>query len=96
MQSREAAVFVDFFGWFKDGSDVFIAMEYVPLGDLENKYHGTFRKDTGERSSKHNRTNTFRTGDYAWTIVCAQRFEAAGKLLPFYQIVFTFKPAFIA
>jgi serine/threonine protein kinase len=35
MQSREAAVFVDFFGWFKDGSDVFIAMEYVPLGDLE-------------------------------------------------------------
>jgi serine/threonine protein kinase len=28
-------VFVDFFGWFKDGSDVFLAMEYVPLGDLE-------------------------------------------------------------
>jgi serine/threonine protein kinase len=35
LQFREAAVFVDFFGWFKDGSDVFIAMEYVPLGDLE-------------------------------------------------------------
>ncbi|KAK0111120.1 hypothetical protein ONS95_001496 [Cadophora gregata] len=31
----EAAVFVDFFGWFKDGSDVFLAMEYVSLGDLE-------------------------------------------------------------
>jgi serine/threonine protein kinase len=28
-------VFVDFFGWFKDGSNVFLAMEYVPLGDLE-------------------------------------------------------------
>jgi hypothetical protein len=28
-------VFVDFFGWFKDGFDVFLAMEYVPLGDLE-------------------------------------------------------------
>jgi serine/threonine protein kinase len=28
-------VFVDFFGWFKDGLDVFLAMEYVPLGDLE-------------------------------------------------------------
>lgn len=28
-------MFVDFFGWFKDGSDVFLAMEYVPLGDLE-------------------------------------------------------------
>ncbi|KFY08758.1 hypothetical protein V492_05936 [Pseudogymnoascus sp. VKM F-4246] len=35
-KSREAAVFVDFFGWFKDGSDVFLAMEYVPLGDLES------------------------------------------------------------
>ncbi|KFY30171.1 hypothetical protein V494_08235 [Pseudogymnoascus sp. VKM F-4513 (FW-928)] len=34
-ESKEAAVFVDFFGWFKDGSDVFLAMEYVPLGDLE-------------------------------------------------------------
>lgn len=31
----QAAVFVDFFGWFKDGSDVFLAMEYVSLGDLE-------------------------------------------------------------
>jgi serine/threonine protein kinase len=28
-------VFVDFFGWFEDGSDVFLAMEYLPLGDLE-------------------------------------------------------------
>ncbi|KAG4433508.1 hypothetical protein IFR05_011017 [Cadophora sp. M221] len=28
-------LFVDFFGWFKDGSDVFLAMEYVSLGDLE-------------------------------------------------------------
>ncbi|KFY05657.1 hypothetical protein V492_08376 [Pseudogymnoascus sp. VKM F-4246] len=34
-ESKEAGVFVDFFGWFKDGSDVFLAMEYVPLGDLE-------------------------------------------------------------
>lgn len=28
-------MFVDFFGWFKDGSDLFLAMEYVQLGDLE-------------------------------------------------------------
>jgi serine/threonine protein kinase len=28
-------VFVDFFGWFRDGSDIFLAMEYVSLGDLE-------------------------------------------------------------
>jgi serine/threonine protein kinase len=26
---------VEFFGWFKDGSDIFLAMEYVPRGDLE-------------------------------------------------------------
>lgn len=31
---KEAAVFVEFFGWFKDGYDIFLAMEYVPLGDL--------------------------------------------------------------
>lgn len=29
-------MFVDFFGWFEDNSDVFLAMEYFPLGDLEN------------------------------------------------------------
>ncbi|CZR58612.1 uncharacterized protein PAC_08504 [Phialocephala subalpina] len=34
-KSREAAVFVDFLGWFKDQSDVFLAMEFIPLGDLE-------------------------------------------------------------
>ena len=34
-QSREAAVFVEFFGWFKDGADIFLAMEFVQLGDLE-------------------------------------------------------------
>lgn len=28
-------MFVDFFGWFRDGYDVFLAMEYIPLGDLE-------------------------------------------------------------
>jgi serine/threonine protein kinase len=28
-------LFVDFFGWFKHGSDVFLAMEYVTLGNLE-------------------------------------------------------------
>jgi serine/threonine protein kinase len=32
----EAAVFVDFLGWFRDESNVFLAMEYAPLGDLEN------------------------------------------------------------
>jgi serine/threonine protein kinase len=28
-------VFVEFFGWFKDAPDLFIAMEYVQLGDLK-------------------------------------------------------------
>ncbi|KAH6884896.1 kinase-like domain-containing protein [Thelonectria olida] len=41
---RDAAVFVDFFGWFPDSQNlsVFIAMEYLPLGDLETyaRKHG--------------------------------------------------------
>lgn len=32
---REAAVYVDFSGWFKDDFGISLAMEYVPLGDLE-------------------------------------------------------------
>jgi serine/threonine protein kinase len=34
-QYREAAVFLDFFGWFKKDLYVYLAMEYLPLGDLE-------------------------------------------------------------
>lgn len=33
---KEAAVFVEFFGWFEDTDSVYLAMEYVPLGDLED------------------------------------------------------------
>lgn len=32
---KESAVFVDFFGWFESVDSVDIAMEYLPLGDLE-------------------------------------------------------------
>ncbi|RFU30292.1 hypothetical protein B7463_g6070, partial [Scytalidium lignicola] len=32
---KESAVFVEFFGWFEDPESVYLAMEYVPLGDLE-------------------------------------------------------------
>ncbi|KFY98133.1 hypothetical protein V500_01794 [Pseudogymnoascus sp. VKM F-4518 (FW-2643)] len=32
---KETGAFVQFFSWFKDGNDVFVAMEYVPLGDLK-------------------------------------------------------------
>jgi hypothetical protein len=32
---KEAAVFVDFLGWFEDNESVYLAMEYLPLGDLE-------------------------------------------------------------
>jgi serine/threonine protein kinase len=28
-------VFVDFFGWFQNNDAMFLAMEYMPLGDLE-------------------------------------------------------------
>lgn len=27
---------MEFFGWFDDGLDVFLAIEYIQLGDLEN------------------------------------------------------------
>jgi len=33
---KEAAVFVEFFGWFEDADSVYLAMGYVPLGDLED------------------------------------------------------------
>lgn len=32
---KAAACFVEFYGWFPYGRDVFLAMEYVPLGDLD-------------------------------------------------------------
>ena len=32
---KEAACFVEFYGWFTDGPEVFLAMEFVQLGDLE-------------------------------------------------------------
>jgi calcium/calmodulin-dependent protein kinase I len=32
---KESAVFVEFLGWFEDAECVYLAMEYVPLGDLE-------------------------------------------------------------
>ncbi|KUJ23328.1 kinase-like protein [Mollisia scopiformis] len=34
-KSKEAACFVEFFGWFQHGFDIYLAMEYVELGDLE-------------------------------------------------------------
>ncbi|PVH77904.1 kinase-like protein [Cadophora sp. DSE1049] len=33
---KESAVFVGFLGWFQDPESVYLAMEYVPLGDLED------------------------------------------------------------
>ena len=33
---KEAAVFVEFLGWFEDHDSVYLAMEYVPHGDLED------------------------------------------------------------
>ena len=36
LKYKEAAVFVDFLGWFEDSDSVYLAMEYIPLGDLEH------------------------------------------------------------
>jgi serine/threonine protein kinase len=33
---KEAAVFIEFLGWFEDHDSVYLAMEYVPYGDLED------------------------------------------------------------
>jgi serine/threonine protein kinase len=33
---KEAAVFVEFWGWFEDHDSVYLAMEYMPHGDLED------------------------------------------------------------
>ena len=33
---KESAVFVEFFGWFEDLECVYLTMEYLPLGDLED------------------------------------------------------------
>lgn len=33
---KESAVFVGFLGWFQDTESVYLAMEYVPMGKLEN------------------------------------------------------------
>jgi serine/threonine protein kinase len=33
---KEQAVFVEFLGWFEDHDSVYLAMEYVPNGDLED------------------------------------------------------------
>jgi serine/threonine protein kinase len=32
---KESAAFVEFFGWFEDLDSVYLAMEYIPMGDLE-------------------------------------------------------------
>jgi serine/threonine protein kinase len=36
LKYKEAAVFVEFLGWFEDSDSVYLAMEYIPLGDLEH------------------------------------------------------------
>jgi serine/threonine protein kinase len=33
---KESAAFVEFLGWFEDLESVYLAMEYLPLGDLED------------------------------------------------------------
>ncbi len=32
---RDSSLFIDFLGWFEDDESVYLAMEYIPLGDLE-------------------------------------------------------------
>jgi serine/threonine protein kinase len=43
---------VDFYGWFSQGSDIFIAMEYVPLGDLEKNLKCLTGGKVGENEAR--------------------------------------------
>lgn len=36
MQYKDEAVFVTFLGWFQTENAMYLAMEYIPLGDLES------------------------------------------------------------
>lgn len=38
---KEAAVFVEFLGWFEDFDSVYLTMEYIPMGDLEQHVSST-------------------------------------------------------
>lgn len=35
-QYQQESLFVDFFGWYDDDATLYLAMEYFPLGDLNN------------------------------------------------------------
>jgi serine/threonine protein kinase len=43
-------VFVDFFGWFQNDNAMFLAMEYMPLGDLEHNLQDIENSLTHTRS----------------------------------------------
>ena len=45
---KEAAVFVEFNGWFEDHDCVYLALEYMPLGDLEQNVPAKSRITEGE------------------------------------------------
>jgi serine/threonine protein kinase len=36
MKYKDAAVFVDLIGWFQDDNAMYLATEYMPLGNLEH------------------------------------------------------------
>lgn len=43
-------MFVDFFGWFQNDNAMFLAMEYMPLGDLEHNLQDIENSLTHTRS----------------------------------------------
>jgi calcium/calmodulin-dependent protein kinase I len=36
VKHKQLQLFVEFLGWFEDPEFVYLAMEYLPLGDLSN------------------------------------------------------------
>jgi hypothetical protein len=47
----EHQIFVEFFGWFEDKENVFLAMEYFPLGTLDNFINDKLYEDDTRKIS---------------------------------------------
>jgi serine/threonine protein kinase len=47
----EHQIFVEFFGWFEDKENVYLAMEYFPLGTLDNFINDRLSEDDTRKIS---------------------------------------------
>ena len=50
-QFTQYQIFVEFFGWFEDRENVYLAMEYFPLGTLDNFINDKLSEDETRKIS---------------------------------------------